>query len=82
VGGVIGLAAGAAIAPPPPAVQTYVTQQQIATVAVPGTVTVGTVLPPTVILHAVPNYQYSYAIVNNQGVFVDPADRKVVYLMN
>ena len=80
--GAIGLAAGAAITPPPPAVQTYVTQQQVATVMVPGSVAVGTILPPTAVLYPVPDYEYQFAVVNNQRVFVKPANREVVYILN
>ena len=82
VGGAIGLAAGAAIAPPPPAVQTYVAQQQVANVAYSGTLAVGTALPRTTVLYPVPDYQYQFAIVNNQRVFVDPTNYEVVYVLN
>ncbi|MCC6984251.1 MAG: DUF1236 domain-containing protein [Bauldia sp.] len=82
VGGAIGLAAGAAFTPPPPAVQTYVTQQPVTSVAYSGTVAVGTVLPSTTILYPVPDYRYPYAVVNGQHVFVDPANREVVYILN
>lgn len=82
IGGAIGLAAGAAITPPPVAVQTYVTSQQVATVMVPGTVAVGTILPPTTVLYPVPDYEYQFAVVNDQRVFVKPANREVVYILN
>jgi uncharacterized protein YraI len=82
VGGAIGLAAGAAFTPPPPAVTTYVTQQQVASVAIPGTIAVGTVLPTTTVLHPIPDYEYQFAVVNNQRVFVKPDTREVVYILN
>lgn len=82
VGGAIGLAAGAAIAPPPVAVQTYVTSQQVATITVPGSVAVGTILPPTTVLYPVPDYEYQFAVVNNQRVFVKPDTREIVYILN
>lgn len=81
VGGVIGLAAGAAIAPPPPPVQTYVTQQQVASMTYDGTVVVGTVLPTGAVLYPVPDYDYRFAVVNSQRVFVDPQTREVVYIL-
>ncbi|MYZ50342.1 DUF1236 domain-containing protein [Propylenella binzhouense] len=85
VGAVIGGAAGAmmgtAIDPPPAEVKQYVVQQPAQPVEVQGTVEVGAALPQTVVVHPVPNYQYSYAVVNNKRVLVDPGTRKVVYVI-
>ena len=43
---------------------------------------VGQPLPATVTLHTVPKYkQYSYAVVNNKRVIVEPQSRKVVKII-
>jgi hypothetical protein len=45
-------------------------------------VVVGEPLPATVTLHTVPKYkQYSYAVVNNKRVIVEPRSRKVVKII-
>lgn len=78
VGGTVGLAAE-----PPGPVVTYVERHDIPSVAVEERVVVGEALPTTVKLHTVPKYkQYSYAIVNNQRVIVEPRTRKVVKIID
>ncbi|QRM54961.1 DUF1236 domain-containing protein [Sinorhizobium sp. BG8] len=83
VGGVVGLAAGAALDPPPREVITYVEQQPMPeTVVVQEPVEVGRPIPQTVVLTPVPdNPTYSYAVVNQQRVIVDPRTHTVVQVL-
>ncbi len=77
IGGTVGLAAE-----PPAPVVTYVQRGTVPSVAVQEQIVVGEPLPSTVVLHPVPEYQqYSYAVVNNQRVIVEPKSRKVVKII-
>jgi hypothetical protein len=77
VGGTVGMAAE-----PPGEVITYVEREQVPSVAVQERIVVGEPLPATVTLHTVPKHtQYSYAVVNNQRVIVEPKSRKVVKII-
>ena len=77
VGGTVGMAAE-----PPGAVVTYVERNDIPSVAVQEQVVIGQPLPGSVTLHTVPEYkQYSYAVVNNRRVIVEPQSRKVVKII-
>jgi hypothetical protein len=79
VGGAAGAVVGTAIDPPPQEVQSYVIHENTPSVAVEGDVTTGYVVPETVELHTVPKYRkYSYAVINDQRVIVDPGTRKVI----
>jgi hypothetical protein len=79
VGGAAGAVVGTAIDPPPQEVQTYVIHENTPSVAVQGDVETGYVVPETVELHTVPKYRkYSYAVINDQRVIVDPGTRKVI----
>ncbi len=81
VGGVVGAIAGTAVAPPPAPVVTYVQQQPMPaqTVVIREQVSVGSALPQQVVLTPIPeDPTYSYAIVNNQRVIVDPQTNVVV----
>jgi uncharacterized protein YraI len=69
-----------AIAPPPPTVQTYVTQNPVTPVYINGEVVEGAGLPEDVVLAPVPDYQYSYAYVNGVPVLVEPGTRRVTYI--
>ncbi|HWK95696.1 MAG TPA: DUF1236 domain-containing protein [Pseudolabrys sp.] len=69
-----------AIAPPPPTVQTYVTQNPVTPVYLNGEVVEGVGLPEDVVLAPVPDYQYSYAYVNGVPVLVEPGTRRVTYI--
>ncbi|HSI40424.1 MAG TPA: DUF1236 domain-containing protein [Xanthobacteraceae bacterium] len=81
VGGVAGAVIGAA-ASPPPEVRTYVMQEQVPSVRVEREVIVGYELPGTVVLHPVPQYDaYSYAVVNDRRVIVEPRTRKVIQIV-
>ncbi|MBW9065305.1 DUF1236 domain-containing protein [Rhizobium herbae] len=83
VGGVVGLAAGAALDPPPQRVVTYVEQQPLQrSVVIKEPLAVGKPIPRDVVLMPVPeDTRYSYAVVNNQRVIVDPRTHTVVQIM-
>ena len=54
-----------------------------ASVVVRERVVVGEPLPPTVVLHPVPNYtEYRYAVVNDRRVIVEPRTRKVIKIID
>lgn len=81
VGGVVGAVAGTAIDPPPERVVTYVQEQPMPAqpYVVEQKVVVGKPLPRQVILTPIPDDPtYSYAVVNNQRVIVDPQTYTVV----
>ena len=81
VGAGVGGTVGAAAEPPAPVV-TYVERERIPSVAVQERIVVGEPLPATVKLHAVPKYkQYSYAVVNDRRVIVEPRSRKVIKII-
>jgi hypothetical protein len=83
VGGIAGAALGTAIDPPPAEVVTYVRQQPApAPVVVERQIVVGEPIPETVVLTPVPEHrQYSYAVVNEQRVIVDPKTHTVVQII-
>ena len=82
VGAVVGAGIGGAVgnaAEPPREVVTYVQRENIPSVVVQERIVVGEPLPATVEIRSVPKYQqYSYAVVNNQRVIVEPQSRKVI----
>jgi Protein of unknown function (DUF1236) len=82
VGAIIGAGVGGAIgnaAEPPDEVVTYVRRDSAPTVTTRERVVVGEPLPSTVELRTVPQHtEYSYAVVNNQRVIVEPRSRKVI----
>ncbi|MFP3547389.1 DUF1236 domain-containing protein [Rhizobium sp. SIMBA_035] len=85
VGGVAGAVVGTVIDPPPQKVVTYVKEAPAPTtrVVVKEKVVVGQPLPETVVVTPVPeNPTYSYAIVNDERVIVEPSSRKVVQVIN
>jgi hypothetical protein len=84
VGAVVGAVAGGAIDPPPREVVTYVQEQPMQqSVVVQEPITVGRAVPETVVLTPVPqNPKYSYTVVNQQRVIVEPQSRKVVQVIN
>jgi hypothetical protein len=60
-------------------IREYVKKQPLASLKLPGVeLNIGSTLPDTVELHQVPDVKYSYVIVDNQTVLVDPSTRKVV----
>jgi len=85
VGGVAGAIVGTAIDPPPEKVVTYVREAPAPStrVMVKEKVVVGQPLPQTVVVTPVPeNPKYSYAIVNDERVIVEPSSRKVIQVIN
>ncbi|RUW25072.1 DUF1236 domain-containing protein, partial [Mesorhizobium sp. M1A.F.Ca.IN.020.06.1.1] len=69
------------IARPPAEVGTYVTTHRVEPVYLEGEVVTGAVLPDTVELREIPDYNYRYVYVNNQPALVDPGTRRIVYVM-
>jgi hypothetical protein len=81
VGGTVGAAVGAA-AEPPAEVRTYVTRESAPSVRVQEKIVVGEPLPSTVVLRPVPNHaDYSFAVVNERRVIVEPKTRKVIQII-
>jgi hypothetical protein len=87
VGGVAGAAVGAALSPEETTrVRTYVVAQRRPSIAMSEEVAVGQPLPPRVRLYSVPQSvglanPYSYTIVNDRTVLVDPQTRTVVQVL-
>jgi hypothetical protein len=84
IGGVAGAIVGSAIDPPPQRVVTYVEQQPMPTqrVVVQERIVVGQAVPETVVLSQIPEApEYSYTVVNEERVIVDPRTRKVVQII-
>jgi len=65
---------------PPTMVSAYVSEQTVDPVFVSGEVVVGSVLPETVPLYAVPESPYHFTTVNGQNVLVEKDTHKVVYI--
>jgi hypothetical protein len=66
---------------PAPEVVSFVTQQTVEPVLVNGEVMVGAALPEAVPVYPVPASPYVYAYVNGQRVLVEPAARRIVYVV-
>ena len=84
VGGVVGAVAGTAIDPPPQRVVTYVRElpAPAVTITIEQPIVVGKPIPRQVVLTPVPEApQYSYAVVNQQRVIVDPNTYTVVQVI-
>jgi hypothetical protein len=87
VGGVAGAAVGSALtADESTRVRTFVVAQRRPSIRVADEVVVGQPLPPRVRLYPVPanvglQSNYSYTIVNDQTVLVDPQTREVVQVI-
>jgi hypothetical protein len=80
VGGTVGAAVGAGLEIPN-AVLGGIPRDE-PSVVVHERVVVGEPLPPTVVLHPVPNYrEYDYAVVNDRRVIVEPRTRKVIKII-
>jgi hypothetical protein len=88
VGGVAGAAVGGALsADEAVRVRSYVVAQRRPSIRVADTVVVGQPLPPRVRLYSVPpsvglRTPYSYTIVNDQTVLVDPQTRQIVQVID
>ena len=70
--------------------KTYITTQKVAPVEITGDIAVGTALPDTVVLEAVPDVivtkspefkGYRYALVGSRVVVVEPSTTKVVAIV-
>ena len=85
VGAVVGAGVGATVGmfqPPPDEVVTYVEREHVPSVTVRERVVVGEALPETVVLREVPTHKtYSYAVVNDRRVIVEPRSRKVIKII-
>jgi hypothetical protein len=87
VGGVAGAIAGTAIDPPPARVVTYVQQQPVQKLSsnsliLERPIVVGKPVPQEVVLMPIAeDPRYSYTIVNEQRVIVDPQTRTVVQVI-
>jgi uncharacterized protein YraI len=66
---------------PAPEVLSYVVGQPIQQVFVNGEVMVGSVLPAAVPVYPVPASPYVYSYINGQRVLVEPAARRIVYVV-
>lgn len=66
---------------PAPTVLSYMMQQAVQPVIVNGEVMIGAVLPAAVPVYPVPASPYVYSYVNGQRVLIEPAARKIVYVV-
>ncbi|RWH74047.1 MAG: DUF1236 domain-containing protein [Mesorhizobium sp.] len=63
-------------------IREYVKKQPLASVKIPGVeLNIGSTLPDTVELHEVPETKYSYVVVDNRTVVVDPGTRKIIKII-
>ena len=77
VGGTVGAAVGAAVEIPNAVITSIPRGER--SVVVQERIVVGEPLPPSVQLRVVPNHtEYSYAVVNDRRVIVEPRTRKVI----
>jgi len=84
VGAVTAVPAGTALieaVTPEAAIVEYVRATPVAPVHVTGEIVVGAILPAELVLYEVPSSSYQYAVVNAATVLVEPATRKVVYIV-
>ena len=66
---------------PAPEVLSYVVGQPIQQVYVDGEVMIGATLPAAVPVYPVPASPYVYSYVNGQRVLIEPAARRIVYVI-
>ncbi|MCV9967491.1 DUF1236 domain-containing protein [Pararhizobium sp. BT-229] len=66
----------------PGEVRTYVLEQKSPSVTFEGDIAVGSTLPDTVEIHTIPDQaDYSYVVVNDKRVLVNPKTRAVVEII-
>ena len=66
-------------AAPPDEVVTYVQRERVPSVRVEGDVRVGYAIPSSVELRTIPSHkEYSYTVINDRRVIVEPSTRKVI----
>ncbi|MBZ9952682.1 DUF1236 domain-containing protein [Mesorhizobium sp. BR1-1-15] len=70
-----------AIPQPPAEVRTYVDRHRVDPVYLEGEVVTGAVLPESVELREIPDYDYRYVYVNGQPALIDPQTRRIVYVV-
>lgn len=70
-----------AVVTPPQEVRTYIGAHPLEPVYLEGEVVTGAILPDTVELRTIPDYDYRYVYVNGQQALIDPATRRVVYVV-
>ena len=66
-------------------IREYVKKKPLASISVPGVeLNIGTALPETVELHTIdaPDVKYSYVVVDNRTVVVEPETRKVIKILD
>ena len=83
VGAMVAVPPAAVVEPviPAPEVLSYVVGQPIQQVFVDGEVMVGATLPAAVPVYPVPMSPYVYSYINGQRVLVEPAARRIVYVV-
>ena len=83
VGAMVAVPPAAMVEPviPAPEVLSYVVGQPIQQVFVDGEVMVGATLPAAVPVYPVPASPYVYSYINGQRVLVEPAARRIVYVV-
>ncbi|WP_292898238.1 MULTISPECIES: DUF1236 domain-containing protein [unclassified Nitratireductor] len=69
------------IAPPPAEVTTYIQSNRVEPVYLEGEAVVGAVVPETVEVREIPDYEYRYVYVNQQPVLIEPETRRIVYVL-
>lgn len=83
VGGTVGAAVGTAVAIPDAVIGAVRGANAPTVVVRDERIAVGEPLPSVVVLRPVPRYeQYSYAVVNDQRVVVDPQTRRIVRIID
>ncbi|TGQ74674.1 MAG: DUF1236 domain-containing protein [Mesorhizobium sp.] len=70
-----------AIPRPPAEVRTYVDTHRLDPVYLDGEVVTGAVLPESVELREIPDYNYRYVYVNGQPALIDPQTRRIMYVV-
>ncbi|CAN7238616.1 DUF1236 domain-containing protein [Mesorhizobium sp. LjRoot246] len=66
---------------PPAEVRTYVSTHRLDPVYLDGEVVTGAILPDTVELREIPDYNYRYVYVNGQPALIDPDTRRIMYVV-
>ena len=65
---------------PPENVYTYIEEHRSEPVYVQNEVVVGAAIPQNITVQQVPDYDYSYVVVNDRPVLVDPGTRRIVHI--
>lgn len=81
VGLILGAAAGDAAVEPTAEVVTYVEQNPVEPLLLDGEIVVGAGVPENVVLHPVPDSEFSYLYLNGQPVVISNADRRIVRII-